>query len=197
MKTIIRTVLLALPLFFAACNDNQGEVENEQTHDVNKNNVEQAKEDNKNKDQHDNKCTDFVVEAAHSGMMEVEMGTAASEKAVNKEVKVFAQRMIADHSQANAELTQLAASKNITLPTAIEPEKKADADKMLKDTKNFDKAYIDHMVADHKKAVELFEEASEKCEDAEIKNFATQKLQVLKKHLETAESLQKILDIKD
>ena len=46
----------------------------------------------------------FVKEAAAGGMMEVELGKIAAEKAVNDKVKVFGQQMQEDHGKANEEL---------------------------------------------------------------------------------------------
>src|ERR1044071_4978736 len=60
----------------------------------------------------------FVMEAAHGGMMEVALGRTAVDKATNADVKQFAQRMVDDHSKANAELQQLASQKGITLPAS-------------------------------------------------------------------------------
>lgn len=48
--------------------------------------------------------------------MEVHMGKMGVEKAQNAQLKQFAQKLIDDHSKANMELRQLAASKGITLP---------------------------------------------------------------------------------
>ncbi len=58
----------------------------------------------------------FAREAAESGMAEVATSQLAMEKAANADVKTFAQRMIDDHTKANQELMQIAASKNITMP---------------------------------------------------------------------------------
>jgi putative membrane protein len=204
MKNIIRTGLLVFPLFLAACGSDQtGETSlTEEMHDANKKTVEEAQQVNDDKDSLESSCTDFVTQAAHDGMMEVEMGKVASERATNKEVKVFAQRMMADHGAANAELKALAQKKNITLPTEIEHKEVEqitksgrDAEQVIYNAKGieFDKAYMDRMVDDHKKAVDLFEDASKHCDDAEIKSFASQKLDVLKKHLETAETIRDLL----
>ena len=58
----------------------------------------------------------FVMEAAHGGMMEVELGRLALERATSDEVKQFAQRMIDDHSRAYTELAELASTKGVNLP---------------------------------------------------------------------------------
>ena len=61
----------------------------------------------------------FVMEAAGGGMAEVELGQLAADKASNATVKAFGQQMVSDHGKAGDDLKSLAASKNITLPTAL------------------------------------------------------------------------------
>lgn len=210
MKKIIHAGLFGFSLMLAACGasggDQQGEVKNEQPSDVNKHTVEEAQQINDDKDSLKSSCTDFVTQAAHDGMNEVELARLANERAVNKEVKAFAQRMLADHGKANAELMELAKKKNITLPTETDNAK---SDKLTLSSRNaeqvtrnakgddFDRSYMDMMVDDHKKAVDLFEDASKDCEDAEIKIFASQKLDILKQHLKTAETIQETLKKKN
>jgi putative membrane protein len=60
----------------------------------------------------------FIMEAAHGGMMEVQLGRMAADKATNADVKQFGQRMVDDHSRANSELMTLASQKGITLPAS-------------------------------------------------------------------------------
>lgn len=197
MKTIIRAALIAVPFMFAACTDQQGEVKDGAA-DVNKNTLEEAQAMNDNKEGMENKCSGFVTEAGQSGMREVEMGTAASAKAYSQEVKTYAQQIVADHSKANNELKELAAKKNITLPNQQPESSKADHDKMMaaKDL-DFDKAFMQMMVNDHKRSVELFEDASKDCEDAELKAFASKHLPILQRHLETAELMSEALKKKE
>ena len=58
----------------------------------------------------------FVRDSARGGKMEVHMGKMGVEKAQDSQVKQFAQKLIDDHTKANAELQQFAAKKGITLP---------------------------------------------------------------------------------
>lgn len=132
----------------------------------------------------------FATRAAQGGMAEVELGRLASQKAQNAEVKKFAQMMVQDHTNANTELKSLASKKNITLPTALDAEHKAVMDKLQGlSGAEFDKAYMDAMVEDHEKTVDLFQAQADDGADADLKAFAAKTLPKLKQHLEMAESI--------
>ena len=133
---------------------------------------------------------DFLTEAASGGLAEVELGTMASTKAQNAEVKKFAQMMVTDHSKANDELKSLASKKNITLPTSPTGEHQSVIQELQgKSGAEFDKAYIDNMLEDHEKDVAEFEKQSQNNPDADVKAFAAKTLPTLKKHLETVRAI--------
>jgi putative membrane protein len=126
---------------------------------------------------------EFVRKAAMSDMAEIQMGQIALERASHADVKAFAQRMVDDHTKSSQELMQIVQSKNMTLPT--EPDRKMQqmAERMRRMSGNeFDRHYMDHMVGDHKKAVELFERQSERGTDPELKAFAARTLPTLREH---------------
>jgi len=132
----------------------------------------------------------FATRAAQGGMAEVELGRLASQKAQNAEVKKFAQMMVQDHTNANTELKSLAGKKNITLPTALDAEHKAVMDKLQGLTgAEFDKAYMDAMVEDHEKTVDLFQAQADDGDDADVKAFAAKTLPKIRQHLEMAEKI--------
>ena len=62
-----------------------------------------------------------------------------------------------------------------------------------KDAKDFDKAYIDMMVDDHKEDIKEFEDAGNKINDTEVKQFINNTLPVLRKHLDSCTSIQQML----
>ena len=134
----------------------------------------------------------FAVAAANGGMAEVELGQLAQQKAANSSVKDFGAMMVTDHTKANNEMTALAKSKGITLPTAIDTdEQKVKDDLSSKSGAVFDKAYVNNMIDDHKKDIKEFEDASKNCKDPDLKAFAVQTLPTLKMHLD---AIQKIHD---
>ncbi|WP_037494113.1 DUF4142 domain-containing protein [Sphingobacterium deserti] len=134
--------------------------------------------------------TTFVNTAAIAGMAEVQMSELAQQHASHAKVKEFANMMVTDHSRANAELKQIAGSKNLMLPEKLD---KAHMDKltMLKSKKGaeFDKAYVMAMVEGHEKTVALMEQGSMSLKDADLKKFATKTTPVVKSHLEAIKKI--------
>jgi len=134
---------------------------------------------------------DFVMEAASGGLMEVTLGKMAQSNAASAQVKEFGKMMVTDHSKANTELKAVAAKKNLALsPTPLEKQQKKIDDLMSKKGADFDKAYVDLMVDDHKEDIDKFKDEAEKGKDTDIKAFAAKTLPVLNKHLEHIQKIQ-------
>jgi putative membrane protein len=132
----------------------------------------------------------FLKQAADGGLSEVELGKLATEKASNNDVKQFGQRMVDDHGKANDQLKQLAAQKNIDLPSAPGAKNKATKARLEKlSGEEFDRAYIATMLKDHKKDVAEFRRESRSAQDPDVKNFAGQTLPTLEDHLKQVEGL--------
>ena len=105
--------------------------------------------------------TTFVKTAANVGIAEVELGNLAASKASSDQVKQFAQRMVTDHGKANDELKSVTQTKNITLPTDLDPKDKALKDRLSKlSGPSFDRAYMNAMLMDHRKDVNEFRRES-------------------------------------
>ena len=134
---------------------------------------------------------DFVMEAASGGLMEVTLGNLAKTNAASAQVKEFGAMMVTDHTKANNELKAVAAKKNITLPeTPMEKQQKHIDELKTKKGADFDKAYVDLMVDDHKEDVSKFQDEANKGNDADVKAFAAKTLPVLQKHLDHIQKIQ-------
>lgn len=132
----------------------------------------------------------FWNEAAQSGMAEVMLGNLALQKSSNEEVKQMAQKIVDDHTAANNELKDLAASKSATLTTEVNAKQKATYAKLIAlSGEEFDKEFIKVMVKDHEKAVSLFQKQVDKGADADVKAFAAKTLPTLQGHLESAKAM--------
>ena len=132
----------------------------------------------------------FAVEAGSGGMMEVQLGELAQQKASSQQVKDFGKMMVRDHSKANDELKSIAGAKNITLPPAPGEDHMDHIKNLTEKTgKEFDKDYMKMMVDDHQDDVDAFEKLSNNAKDSDLKAFATKTLPVLRMHLDSAKAI--------
>ena len=134
----------------------------------------------------------FADTAAQAGNAEVEMAKLAQEHAASADVKAFADRMVADHTKANQQLTSIATAQGITLPTKLSGKDQRELTKLGKlDGAAFDKEYVKSQVDAHKEAVKLFTKESKSGKDDELKNFAGTTLPTLEDHLSMVTTLSK------
>jgi len=136
----------------------------------------------------------FATKAGAGSLMEIQLGELSQVSAENKRVRDFGAMVLKDHKEASESLNAIATAKHIIIPSTL-PVKIQGHVNQMKNLKGaeFDKHYIDMMVKDHKEDIKLFEEASKNAKDAEIKAFAAKTLPVLKKHLDSATAIKKIL----
>jgi len=139
----------------------------------------------------------FLNDTAPGGMVEVELGRLAVKQASSKEVKQFAERMIADHSKAGEELKQLAQQKKVMLSPELLPAHKETMAKLSKlNGAEFDREYVKAMVADHEKDVTAFESVAKGAVDADVKAYAMKTLPTLKEHLQMIRGIESKMDKK-
>lgn len=142
---------------------------------------------------------DFVKHAAMGGMLEVDLGTLAAQRAKHEDVRKFGQRMASDHGKANQDLARLAHSKGVTLPAGLDDDARDKKTKLESASADkFDDTYMDMMVDDHEKDVGDFEKRVRNSKDAEVRAFADRTLPTLRSHRDEAKAIdQKIDDAKD
>ncbi len=159
-----------------------------------KNTKEVADESNDAKfDENSNeKDAQFLVSAAEINIEEISLGQLAQQKGTMKHVKELGKMMEDEHTKSATALSELAKTKNITLPTS-QTESGQNAYKKLnsKSGNDFDKTYADIMVNGHKDAIELFETAATESADSEIRAWAAATLPVFKTHLDHSIMCQK------
>jgi putative membrane protein len=132
----------------------------------------------------------FVAEAANAGLTEVRLGELAAERGSTPKVKQFANLMVKDHTAANEELKKLAARKKIVLPQELCSDCLAKYNELASlSGSQFDKRYMELMVADHRAAVAKFSSQADNEKGGELSAWAKEKLPVLKHHLLMSESL--------
>jgi putative membrane protein len=138
----------------------------------------------------DSKDADFVKEAAQGGELEVQLGQIALLNASSEEVKLFAKRMVDDHSKSNKELTSLAGNKGLALTRGLDKKCQEMCDKLSKlKGKQFDKEYMRHMLEDHEQDVAKFQTNAKLLQDADFRGWALKTLPILNEHLRLAKEI--------
>lgn len=147
--------------------------------------------DNKKKE----KDAQFLVNAAEINLKQIHLGQLAQQKGKAKHVKELGKTMEDEHTKSLIDLTAFAKSKRISIPS-LPTDNSTDTYKELneKSGDDFDKAYTNKMVREHKDAIETFENASKDCSDDDIKRWAIISLPHLKKHLDRSIQSQKKFD---
>lgn len=146
-----------------------------------------AVEQNESKfdDKKQEKDAQFLVNASEMNLEEIQLGQLAQQKGSSTQVQELGKMMENAHAKSQSSLIALAKSKAITIPTSGTYEVK-DSYKNLneKSGNDFDKAYADMMVSEHKEAIDSFEEASKESVDGDIKNWAVTSLSDMRTHLD-------------
>jgi putative membrane protein len=138
----------------------------------------------------------FVQEAGSGGMMEVQLGRLATERAQDERVGQFGQRMVQDHTQANNDLMQAASRMNMVTPTAMMPMHQEHYDRLSRlSGRDFHRAYIRMIVDDHAQDVRNFEQQARSGDDADVRDFANRTLPTLREHLQMVRDIARDMGI--
>jgi len=134
----------------------------------------------------------FMVKAKSGNQLEVTLGELAQTNAQSPAVKRFGLMMVRDHSEGEKELRSMAIAKRIVMPDTLSNQQQKEADDLKKKTgHDFDKAYIDLMVDDHKEDIDEFTKAAQQANDPDIKALAAKMVPVLKEHYDSARILKR------
>lgn len=137
---------------------------------------------------------EFLADALEDSLAEVELCELALEKTENDDVKMFAQRMIDEHSRMGREIEQLAGKKKADLPTEEKPEHKSVMQELSGlSGQEFDSRFIEYNVAEHEKDVKVFQHYAEQASDDAVKALAEKGVRTLRDHLKMAKEIKQRL----
>ncbi|SAL18191.1 membrane protein [Caballeronia peredens] len=132
----------------------------------------------------------FLQDAGQASATEIAASKLALTHAGDRQVREFAQRMIADHTKLARNLDVIAKRHGITAPPAANSALIGSLQNLQ--GAEFDKAYIEKVaVGGHQKAVELFTRESESGNDTALKAAASKALPVISHHDAMARQLAK------
>lgn len=135
---------------------------------------------------------EFIDRAAQSDAFEIAAAKLAKTKAVSADVKEFADKMIAAHTESTAKLKTTAAALDTPLtPVATLPQSLQDKLDGLKDKtgKDFDQAYIDGQVDAHQDALSLMKSYADHGDATKLKTLAGDMEPIIQSHLDMAKKL--------
>lgn len=134
----------------------------------------------------------------HANQMEVQMGELARAQARSPEVKRFGQRLVADHTAADAKVKTWAEKLKVDLDQPPPASDKAERDAalatmdQLKSLKgaDFDDKFVQAMADDHRKDIALVDRARNEDSQREIRPLLDELLPKLRQHEQIALRLQ-------
>ena len=134
----------------------------------------------------------FIDKAVNLNRFKVAIASQAIERSKNDDVKQFAQTLLTDHRRVLEEIEQAATAKKLILPAKMD-ENHASILKSMSELSGTDlnKAFKDVVIKSHEDAIALFEMGAGQngINDPELKTWASEKIQPLKIHLESAKAL--------
>jgi len=134
----------------------------------------------------------FAKGAALDGLIAVELGKLASQKASRDDIKQFAQRIVDDYTKANDQLKAAAGKDKIQIPDSLDSKHQSRVDKLSKlSGENFDKAFVKEEVKDSEAEVIDYDHEVQGGKDPDVQVFASNMLPTIKQHLEAARNLNK------
>ncbi len=133
----------------------------------------------------------FIDFAAKTNFTEIDFATLANSNASDQRVRDFAQHMITEHTQAQADLKDLGDHYKLTQwPTELDSAHQA-----MKTTLtglsgySFDSAYLASQVNDHQVAVTEFKNKSANADRGDVRDYAKKYLPHIQEHLDMADSI--------
>jgi putative membrane protein len=135
----------------------------------------------------------FVAKEMAGGDAEVQLGQLAQEKSQSNDVKQFGQKMVSDHTQMSEKWFKPEAKQlGVSEPKGPDKkDKKLIAKLQTLSGPDFDTAYIQAMVKDHKQDLKEFQDESQATQDPNVKQIAQQGTTVISQHLQLIEQIAK------
>lgn len=133
----------------------------------------------------------FLKEAIQGNIAEIKLGQLAEKQGKSEGVKNLGKTLVTDHTKAKAQAVELAKKMDMKVPDEPTDEAKETYRELAKlSGKEFDEEFVDNAVKDHKKDIAKYSAQAKNGDNKKVVALAEETLPVLKKHLETAQSLE-------
>jgi putative membrane protein len=141
---------------------------------------------------------DVVTKVHQANQKEIEMAQMALDKAESPRVKAYARKLLNEHQAADKKLMTYADKKKLDLGkveqpatgTTAAPKADSDAHALVNATgAEFDRQFINMMLEEHDKAIDLVKSAKDSVTDQQLRTFLTGVLPKLEQHRKMAREL--------
>lgn len=137
----------------------------------------------------DDDAIHFIKNGIEGSLVEIKAAGIAKSRSSNPNVISFANMMITHHTETVNELKKIQADKMVSSRDSINTQHQEELAMLSsKSGSEFDKAYIEMMITDHEKAIELFKGVGNHTSGT-IQSFAAKTLPSLQAHLDEAVKL--------
>jgi putative membrane protein len=126
----------------------------------------------------------FLQSAAEINATEVQLGRIAAQKSNDPNIQKIGEGLVRDHTAANQQLQRLASSKGV----AITEQPTSSQQRMINSLsqtsgERFNKQFLRQTRLSHERALSLFERASRRAQDSDIRTWAGQMVPSVQEHL--------------
>lgn len=140
----------------------------------------------------------FIEQAAREQLAEIALAQLAMKKGSDKKVKEFAAELVEDHRYASEEAKALSAKEGIYLPVEMDDRQKKEQQRLSRlSGRDFDKAFISHMLKKHRKDVQELQKKTSALQNENVKQWAETTEPILAVHLKKAETVAEALGVAD
>ncbi len=140
---------------------------------------------------------EFVNAAGQASLVEIRTAEMALERAYDPDVKAFAQKVIDDHTSAQAALANAASAAALAPPPSTLDDFHMRRINDLNETdgdEDFDKDFMALQLDAKNDALDLFRDYAQDGDVAQLQSFASQTVATLESHKMTAEQLKEKVD---
>jgi putative membrane protein len=136
---------------------------------------------------------DFLQQMVAEGRTEIEVSRMATRKASNPSVRAFANMMMREHEDLNAQLVDLAHQLNVGAVPPLQDVQRAREKLVNLFGVAFDRAYMNMMVVDCQQSVDMVEQTMNGSSRDRVQVWAARSLPELRQNLKRAEHVDRAL----
>ncbi len=132
----------------------------------------------------------FLDLASRAGIEQVTLGQLARREVGRPAAKVYAIRIVRDHTGINQQLTQLAELKGIDPPSAMDGEHSLQYNEFAAlSGRDFERVYLNGQASDQAAMLKLFQDEARDGAAIDVKAFAARNEPTLQTHIDMARKL--------